>query len=82
MQVTGPDGNLRDAVDIGINESSEKWSEFTLEDGTILRAKIVLLGAGRIDGEWDQEGNPVYVIKSHQVVTIVESPAELRRKVN
>lgn len=82
VQVPGADGKLREAVDVSIDHSSERWSEFTLEDGTVLRAKISIISAGRVDGEWDQDGNPMYVTKSHNIVTVVESPEKLRRKVN
>lgn len=82
VQIPGPDGTLRDAVDVGIDESSEKWSEFKLDDGTILRAKMSIVSAARVDNDWDQDGNPSYVIKSHNIVTVVESPEKLRRKVN
>ena len=82
VQVRGPDGTLREAVDVGIEHSSEKWSEFTLDDGTILRAKIIVISVARVDGEWDQDGNPMYVTKSHNIVSVVESPEKLRRKVN
>lgn len=82
VQVPGPDGQLQDAVYVGIDESSEKWSEFTLEDGTILRAKMSIVSAARVDGQFDQDGNPMYVTKSHNIVSVVESPEKLRRKVN
>jgi hypothetical protein len=81
ITVTLPDGRKLEGAEVGVSESSEKWSEFKLDDGTTIRAKLVLISAGRVDGQWDTEGNPVYAIKSHQVITVAEAPEALRKKV-
>lgn len=57
----------------------KKWSEFLLDDGSKIRVKASVLSAIRIDGKYDDQGNPVYVLNlSPSIVTI---PAEeLKRK--
>ena len=60
-----------DGFDIPIRDSSEKWSEFELEDGTIIRAKVNLISAVRVKDQHDQAGNPVYVISAAPVVGVV-----------
>ena len=71
-------GRQVEATPIDVNQSHEKWNEYLLEDGTVLKMKIVLKKVLRIDGEYDAEGNPIYVMQS-QNVTSVNSPKELRR---
>jgi hypothetical protein len=77
-----PNSPLRDGSEIMVDESSEKWSEFTLEDGTVLRIKTSLVSAVRIDGEFDQEGNPSYSLKMQPQVAVISVPDRLKRKAN
>ena len=66
---------------VGVLESIERFSEVTLEDGTILKTKLTTIEAIRMDGHWDIDGNPLYNIKSTNIVAISESPEELKKKV-
>ena len=72
-------GNLVEGISVGVVESTERFSEVRLEDGTTIRTKLSVFDAVRIDGQWDKEGNPVYVVKSHNIVTVVESPERLKK---
>lgn len=74
-----PNSPLRDGTDVGVKESTERWSEIILEDGTVLRLKPSVLAAIRIDGEYDPEGNPVYVLRAGQIMSAVSTPDALRR---
>lgn len=75
----GPGGQEKDAQLIDIQQSNEHWNQYLLGDGTVLRIKLVATEVWRIEGEWDQEGNPFYVVKSSNVLS-VNPPEELRRK--
>ena len=75
----GPGGPEKDAQLVDIQQSSEHWNQYLLGDGTVLRIKLVATEVWRIEGEWDQEGNPFYVVKSSNVLS-VNPPEELRRK--
>lgn len=66
------DGRVIEGLDIPIVESIERFSEFTLEDGTVLRAKPMIVSATRSDSERDQEGNPVYHCKNAVIITVKE----------
>ena len=72
-------GRQVQATPIDVNQSSERWDEYFLEDGTVLKMKLVLKKVFRVDGEHDEEGNPVYVMQSTNVTT-VSAPNELKRK--
>lgn len=63
---------------IDVNSSNENFNNYMLADGTVLKLKTVLVEVLRVDGMWDEEGNPAYVVKTKQVVT-ADSPSELRR---
>ncbi|HZL25528.1 MAG TPA: hypothetical protein VFC39_03260 [Acidobacteriaceae bacterium] len=74
-----PESPLVDAYEVDIMESTERWTEVHLEDGSILRFKPSILSALRINGEYDPEGNPVYVLKAGPMTATVSSPDGLRK---
>lgn len=76
-----PGGPLVDGVEVPVDESSEKWSEYKLEDGTTIRLKQVLMEVIRTV-QYDPEGNPVYAIKTQPVLSVVDVPDKLKRKTN
>lgn len=82
VQIAGPDGKQQPATSVDVEESTERWSELRLSDGTTLRTKIVVVGAFRVDDSYDADRNPVYIIKSHNVVAVVDAPENLKRKVH
>lgn len=51
----------------------EQWSQYVLEDGTVLRLKVVLCGVRRAEGVLDGFGKPVYQLE-HQIVSGTELP--------
>lgn len=72
-------GKQVQATPVDVNQSAEKWNEYLLEDGTVLKMKLVLKKVFRVDGEFDEEGNPVYVMQSTNV-TSISAPGELKKK--
>jgi hypothetical protein len=70
---------LVDAFVVGVSESTERWTEIKLDDGTALRLKPVVLEALRIDGQYDPDGNPMYALKANQVMIVVNAPDHLRK---
>ena len=78
-KVRDQNGNLVEGAFVEVVESTERFSKVRLEDGTTIRTKMSVFDAVRIDGRWDNEGNPIYVVKSQNVVTVVESPERLKR---
>jgi hypothetical protein len=69
-----------DATDVPVAESTEKWSEFTLEDGTVIRMKATLVSAARVKGEYDSQGNPVYVMNLASAIGFASVPEKLLKK--
>jgi hypothetical protein len=76
-----PGGPLVDGVEVPVDESSEKWSEYKLDDGTTIRIKQVLMEVIRTD-QYGPDGNPLYAIKAQPILSIVDVPDKLKRKTN
>ena len=72
-------GKQVDATPIDVNQAAEKWNEYLLEDGSVLKMKLVLKKVYRIEGQYDMEGNPIYAMQSTNVSSTT-SPSELKRK--
>lgn len=75
-----PKVKSQQGVDIQINESTERWSDFELADGTHLRLKLAVGAFTRLNNQFDNEGNPVYAVKGGPMCTIVKVPEELKKK--
>jgi hypothetical protein len=73
-------GKQFDAVDVPIEESTERWSEFKLEDGTTIRMKLNVLAIMRIDGQYDQAGTPMYQTNVAPIMVVVDVPDRLKKK--
>jgi hypothetical protein len=58
---------------------SEPWCEYQCEDGTKVRAKLVVTEIVRVEGAYTQDGDPVYSIKSNNIVA-TDVPDELRKQ--
>ena len=71
-------GKMVDGVELDFKTKIEEWNEYQISDGTILRIKLVTTNIVRLSGEYDQEGNPVYVAKSANVV-VVSPPGKLMK---
>ena len=74
-----PSGETVNGIVVGINRSVDHFNEITLEDGTTLKAKLVVTEVARIPNEWDENGYPRYVIFSHNAVTVARCPDQLRK---
>jgi hypothetical protein len=77
-----PDNKLVDAWEVPIATSTERWSEFELEDGSVIRAKVNAVGFIRIENQYDPDGNPIYAMLAQNVHVIGSVPDKLKRKVN
>lgn len=75
------DGSTVDVegVEIPISKTQEQWSEIELEDGSTIRLKPTIIKVIKIEGQFDQEGNPMYVAQSAQLM-VVNSPKGLRKR--
>lgn len=61
-----------------VGQQGEPWTEYLLDDGTVLRLKLVLLEATRVDDAFESDGTPMYGVK-WTVVQHALSPDSLKR---
>ena len=48
---------------VDIESSKDGWSEYTLVDGTVIRAKAVVLDVKKMVGQYNADGEPVYELQ-------------------
>ena len=73
------EGAQYDAVPVEANQSSEYWNQYLLEDGSMLKLKAVVTGVLRLIGAYNNEGDPVYVVRSGNIVTVT-CPDNLKKR--
>lgn len=78
--IPGPGQPEHEAELVEVVESKERWSEFSLSDGSTIRMRQIITEVWRLEDAWDAEGNPQYFIKSAGIM-IVNAPDNLKRKV-
>ncbi len=70
---------LVEATPVNVNQASEYFNQYLLEDGTVLKMKLVATKVFRLDNRYDQEGNPVYFVQSTNVLS-ADAPSQLKLK--
>lgn len=72
-------GKMRDAVSVEVKKTSEPWTEYELEDGSVLKLRSVLLDCTRVENEYDPEGNPIYLLRVNGVLNVI-APQSLKQR--
>jgi hypothetical protein len=60
-------------------KSNEVWSEYTLNDGTVVRTKAALLDVQLAKGKYNSQGEPIYFVKTG-ILIHTRVPKKLYRK--
>lgn len=74
-------GHDVDAIEIPMSKSTENFNEYELADGSTIRLKVVATSILRLEGQYTPEGDPIYLVKNGQIVTVVEAPQSIRKKI-
>lgn len=72
-------GREVEAMQLNFRASGENWNEYLVDDGTVVRIKLVATEVFRIIDEYDADGNPQYIFRSGNVM-VVSAPENLRRQ--
>ena len=72
-------GREVDAIDVNFKVGREDWNQYQLADGTELRMRLIVSAVYMVPGEHDQDGNPVYVVKSGNII-VANSPDHLKKQ--
>ncbi len=71
-------GETVQATVMPFQASSENFNEYLVDDGTVIQIKLVVAEILRVDGAYDPQGNPLYLLNSTNVVS-VSAPDELMK---
>ena len=66
-------GREVEATPVEIIRQEERSNEYQLADGTLLKARLVVMDISKLEGEIDANGNQVYLVNS-QTITSARSP--------
>jgi hypothetical protein len=64
---------------LDIVSSKDGWSEFTLADGTVIRAKAALLDVKKMTDQYNADGEPIYELQL-AMVNQARVPDSLKKK--
>ena len=64
---------------IPVTNTQENWNQYILDDGSVVKSKTVVTEIYRIEDFFDPEGNPVYYVKSTNILS-VNAPEDLKKK--
>lgn len=64
------DGVETQVVPVGIKKQTEEFNYYTLDDGTRLKLKVIVMDVLRIEGQKDEFGNPRYLVRSNNVLAV------------
>lgn len=73
---------MTDLVPVLLEESTERWSEFRLSDGVTLLIKCAPGRIQRVEGQFNDMGEPIYQIAGWQISTQIKECPELLRAHN
>ena len=57
-------------TEVKFNPFYEDWNIYTLEDGTELRVKVNISKIEKVEGKFDNFGNPIYRVNSVPAITV------------
>ena len=73
-------GETIHAETVDIEEITEKPIIIKLADGTVLRIRVDVVEVVRFKDQWDQDGHPVYNMKSGTLLAVLDSPEHLQKR--
>lgn len=64
-------------TEVPIKKRTEVPAEYELEDGSVIRFAVMATAVFRIDGEYDANNEPVYLVQNGQAVNVIKSGSKL-----
>jgi len=72
-------GHEVEVTDVEIVERKEHVSQYRLEDGAVIRVATPPTLIRRIEGQWNADGNPVYIVIVGTTTNVISAPDEIKR---
>ena len=74
-------GHETDVTEVNIVEKkNERMAEYTLEDGSLIRFIAYPTSVIRLDGQYNPDGTPIYLVLNQPLTTVVSTPDHMKRK--
>jgi hypothetical protein len=74
-------GHETDVTEVDIVEKkNERMAEYTLEDGSVIRFIAYPTAVIRIDGQYNPDGTPIYLVLNQPLTTVISSPDNMKKK--
>jgi hypothetical protein len=70
LEITLPDGRKISATEISVKKATEHWNEYELEDGNILKMKLILVKIIKADAKNEITGEPIYISNTQNLMTL------------
>lgn len=64
---------------IDFEVDKESWNVYSLDDGTKLKTRLVVAQVVRLEGEYNDQGDPIYLINSQNIVS-ADVPEHMKKK--
>lgn len=78
VEIQHPRFGQVDATDVDFDTEDEGWRDYKLEDGTTLKVKTVVNKVFRIEGMYNELGEPVYEISTQNLVRATKVPEDVK----
>ena len=72
-------GRKVEGTEVSFDIIRQNWNEYTLNDGTTIKLQTITTSIVRIDGEYSNQGDPIYVISTQNIVTASNIPDHMRK---
>jgi hypothetical protein len=72
------EGKIVEGLEMDFKSVKEDWNEYQVNDGAIIRMKVVVTNIAKIPDKYDPEGHPIYVVKSSNVLS-TSAPEKLKK---
>lgn len=73
-------GRDTDVTEVNIVEKDERMAEYKLEDGSTIRFIAYPTAVLRVEGQYNADGMPLYIVMNAPVTAVVDAPENLKRK--
>jgi len=71
-------GERVEGVELDFKTTKEEWNEYQTTDGSIVRLKVVVISIVRLKDKYDNDNNPIYIVKASNVVS-ASTPEKLKK---
>jgi len=78
LKIRLPNGKTVNATQMDFKPVKEDWNVYRLEDGTLIKVKVVASEIYRLESRDPVTGKHNYLVRSENVISVVEKEEEVR----